>query len=141
MGHADRNVFYYRTLGPGPGTWGSVIGVLIWLMTTGLTAPTWRIFAATVVALAVVAMGIPAAARVSHAAGERDPSYVIVDEIAGQLVTLIGAPFSWKSTLVGVLLFRVFDITKPFPLRRLEQLPEGLGIMMDDLAAGASTHW
>jgi phosphatidylglycerophosphatase A len=61
---------------------------------------------------------------------------VVIDEVAGQLVALIGVPLGWKYLLAGFILFRGFDIIKPFPLRRLEALPEGTGIMMDDVGAG-----
>ena len=58
------------------------------------------------------------------------------DEVAGQLIALIGAPLHWKSMIAAFILFRAFDILKPFPLRRLERLPEGIGIMFDDVGAG-----
>jgi phosphatidylglycerophosphatase A len=68
--------------------------------------------------------------------GQGDPSVVVIDEVAGQMIALIGAALDWKSMLAALILFRVFDITKPFPLRRLEHLPEGAGIMFDDVGAG-----
>jgi phosphatidylglycerophosphatase A len=92
---------------------------------------------ATIVAAAVVTLiGIPAATRVARASGSKDPQFVVIDEVAGQLVALIGVPLAWKSFLAGFILFRVFDIWKPFPIRRLERLPEGTGIVVDDLGAG-----
>jgi phosphatidylglycerophosphatase A len=60
----------------------------------------------------------------------------VIDEVAGQLVTLIAAPLTWQSLLLGFILFRGFDIVKPPPIRRLERLPEGLGIVIDDVGAG-----
>lgn len=66
----------------------------------------------------------------------KDPQIVVIDEVAGQIVALIAAPLSWKTLLVGFILFRMFDILKPPPVRQLEKLPEGTGIMVDDLAAG-----
>jgi phosphatidylglycerophosphatase A len=63
---------------------------------------------------------------------------VVVDEVLGQWVTLLGAVIlNWKALLLGFLLFRLFDIWKPWPIRRLENLPEGTGIVVDDLGAGA----
>jgi phosphatidylglycerophosphatase A len=92
---------------------------------------------ATIIAAAVVTLiGIPAATRVARAADLKDPQFIVIDEVAGQLVTLIAVPLGWKTFLAGLILFRVFDIWKPFPIRRLEQLPEGTGIVVDDLAAG-----
>ena len=61
---------------------------------------------------------------------------MVIDETAGQLITLIGAPLTWKSFLAGFILFRAFDIVKPPPVRQLERLPEGTGIVVDDVAAG-----
>jgi phosphatidylglycerophosphatase A len=61
---------------------------------------------------------------------------VVIDETAGQLITLIGAPLAWKSFLAGFILFRTFDIVKPPPVRQLERLPEGVGIVVDDVGAG-----
>lgn len=68
---------------------------------------------------------------------QKDPGVIVIDEVLGQWVTLLGAPlFSWKALLAGFVLFRTFDIWKPGPLRTLERLPEGTGIVADDLAAG-----
>jgi phosphatidylglycerophosphatase A len=61
---------------------------------------------------------------------------VVIDEVAGQLVTLIAVPLAWKTFLAGFILFRGFDIVKPPPVRQLERLPEGTGIVLDDVAAG-----
>jgi len=83
-----------------------------------------------------IALGIPAATRVARASGVKDPQFVVIDETAGQLITLIAAPLSWKSFLAGFILFRVFDILKPPPVRQFEKLPEGTGIVVDDVAAG-----
>ena len=83
-----------------------------------------------------VALGIPAATQVARAAGLKDPQFVVIDEVAGQLIALIAIPVSWQSLLLGFILFRGFDITKPPPVRQLEGLPEGTGIVVDDVAAG-----
>jgi phosphatidylglycerophosphatase A len=84
----------------------------------------------------VTLIGIPAATRVARASGTKDPSFVVIDEVAGQLIALIAAPLAWKTFLAGFILFRVFDILKPPPVRQLEKLPEGTGIVLDDVAAG-----
>jgi len=123
-------------LRPGPGSWGSAATVLLWwLMARGI-APGWQPWAAMVLAALVVAVGIPAATQVSRASGLKDPQFVVIDEVAGQLITLIAAPVTWKSLLVGFILFRGFDIVKPPPVRQLEHLPEGSGIVIDDVGAG-----
>jgi phosphatidylglycerophosphatase A len=84
----------------------------------------------------VTAIGIPAATLEARGCGKKDPSHVVIDEVAGQLVTLIACPIHWKPLLAGFILFRVFDILKPPPIRSLEKLPEGTGIVVDDLGAG-----
>jgi phosphatidylglycerophosphatase A len=81
-------------------------------------------------------VGIPAATRVARQTGIKDPQFVVIDEVAGQFITLIGAPVSWKTLLLGFILFRVLDTTKPPPIRQLERLPEGTGIVLDDIGAG-----
>jgi phosphatidylglycerophosphatase A len=86
-------------------------------------------------ALAVL-VGIPAATQVARAAGLKDPQFVVIDEVAGQWITLLFAPVAWKTVLAGFILFRGFDIVKPPPVRQLERLPEGTGIVVDDVAAG-----
>jgi phosphatidylglycerophosphatase A len=73
---------------------------------------------------------------VAREAGREDPGFVVVDEVAGQWIALIALRPDWRHALLGLLLFRLFDIWKPWPVRRLEELPEGTGIMLDDVAAG-----
>jgi phosphatidylglycerophosphatase A len=121
---------------PGPGTWGSVATVAIWSVVAHFLAPSLRTPIAVTLALLVILVGIPAATRVARGSGSKDPQFVVIDEVAGQLIALIAVPLSWKSLLAGLILFRVFDIVKPPPVRQLERLPEGTGIMLDDVAAG-----
>jgi phosphatidylglycerophosphatase A len=123
-------------LRPGPGTWGSLATVIIWWLLSRWITPSWQTLAAILLAGAAILVGIPAATRVARVAGLKDPQFVVIDEVAGQLITLIAVPVAWKSLLLGFILFRGFDIVKPPPVRQLEQLPEGLGIVMDDVAAG-----
>jgi phosphatidylglycerophosphatase A len=123
-------------LRPGPGTWGSAATLLIWaalceVLGRGLRTPT-----AIALALLVVVIGIPAATKVARGSGIKDPQFVVIDEVAGQLVALIAVPFAWKSFLAAFILFRAFDIVKPPPVQQLEVLPEGTGIVLDDVAAG-----
>jgi phosphatidylglycerophosphatase A len=88
------------------------------------------------VAILIVLIGIPAATRVSRASASKDPQFVVIDEVAGQLIALIAVPLAWQTFLAGFILFRGFDILKPPPVRQLERLPEGTGIVLDDVAAG-----
>jgi|SRR5450755_3798025 phosphatidylglycerophosphatase A len=123
-------------LRPGPGTWGAATTVLLWWLVGRWIAPAWQPWAAALLVLAVVLIGIPAATQVARASGRKDPQFVVIDEVAGQLVTLIAAPIAWQSLLLGFILFRAFDIVKPPPVRQLERLPEGIGIVVDDVGAG-----
>jgi phosphatidylglycerophosphatase A len=91
---------------------------------------------AIALAVLITLLGIPAATRVARASALKDPQFIVIDEVAGQLIALIGVPLSWKSLLAGFVLFRAFDIIKPPPVRQLEALAEGAGIMLDDVGAG-----
>ncbi len=119
----------------GPGTAGSLAALLI-----AFAMHSWwgagRI-AIGLLALALLVPGIWAAGRTAIIKGRKDPGLVVVDEVLGLWVTLLGAPvLNWKSWLAAFVLFRIFDIVKPWPVRQLEQLPGGAGIVMDDIAAG-----
>src|SRR5205814_9653977 len=109
---------------------------VLWWLLSYLLMPGWQPWTAALLALPAILFGIPAATRVSRASGLKDPQCIVIDEVAGQLITLIAVPISWKSLLLGFILFRGFDIVKPPLLRRLEQLPEGVGIVVDDVGAG-----
>jgi len=98
--------------------------------------PSLRTPVAIALALLVTLIGIPAATQVARASGVKDPQFVVIDEVAGQLIALIAVPLAWKTFLAGFILFRAFDIVKPPPVRQLEKLPEGTGIVLDDVAAG-----
>jgi phosphatidylglycerophosphatase A len=121
---------------PGPGTWGSAATVLLWWLLTREIPSMWQPWTAAALALFAVAIGIPAATIVARAASSKDPQFVVIDEVAGQLIALIAVPASWKCLLAGFILFRGFDMVKPPPVRQLERLPEGTGIVIDDVGAG-----
>jgi len=123
-------------LRPGPGTWGSLATVLLWWLLASHLALPARVPVILALTVIVVAAGIPAATLEARGCGKKDPSHVVIDEVAGQLLTLIACPIVWQALLAGFILFRAFDIVKPPPVRRLEKLPEGTGIVVDDLAAG-----
>jgi phosphatidylglycerophosphatase A len=145
-------------LKPGPGTWGSLGGVAISIaLSSGIE--TWRIYsrgwgdswhaspwamnlrpnAWEYAALLIVsAVGVYVAGKVEKYWGKTDPQFVVIDEVSGQLIAL-SFPFTllnWKGWLLGFILFRVFDIWKPFPARQAESLHGGWGIMADDWIAG-----
>lgn len=123
-------------LRPGPGTWTSAVTVLAWWAAARALPEAWRWPAATGIALILTLAGIQASAVVARESGRHDPGEVTIDEAAGQMLALIALPLSWQYFLAGFILFRGFDIVKPPPLRRLEKLPGGAGIMFDDLGAG-----
>mgnify|MGYP001030621391 FL=1 len=83
-----------------------------------------------------LAAGVPAATSFAADAGKEDPGTVVIDEAAGQLLVFLFLPPTWLNLGLGFVLFRFFDILKPFPISRAERLPRGWGIMADDLAAG-----
>jgi phosphatidylglycerophosphatase A len=128
--------FYIGRLHPGPGTWGSAATVLLWAAAAHWLSLGLQIPIAIALALVIILIGIPAATRVARASSTKDPQFVVIDEVAGQLIALIAVPFAWKTFLIGFILFRVFDILKPPPVRQLEKFPEGTGIVLDDVAAG-----
>jgi phosphatidylglycerophosphatase A len=133
---AVATLFGAGRLRPGPGTWGALAATLLWWLLASQLPPSARIPAILILIVIVTAIGIPAATLEARGCGKKDPQHVVIDEVAGQLVTLIACPIVWKALLAGFILFRVFDILKPPPIRSLEKLPEGTGIVVDDLGAG-----
>ena len=123
---------------PGPGTWGSVAAVLLWAAYAWVLHPAPQaLLMALLAGIAVtLVLGIPAATIVARESGREDPGFVVIDEVAGQWIALLFSPVDWRHGLIALVLFRLFDITKPFPARQLESLPGGWGIVLDDVAAG-----
>lgn len=133
-----------------PGTWGSGVGVALYLLWQKMlpfilgsarnggvsTFGSMSVNGIAFVLLCVV--GIWAAGRCAVVMGMKDPQKVVVDEVMGQLGVFLFVPFasSWMTVLAGFILFRLFDIWKPYPIRKMESLPAGLGICADDLLAG-----
>jgi phosphatidylglycerophosphatase A len=139
-----------------PGTIGALVGVGLYLAVWGVLYQVFEANAARgrldvlyiftpqmavmlVLIFLVSIAGIWAATRAEKATQKKDPSIVVVDEVAGQMIALLSGPFwihTWWSVLSAFILFRLFDIWKPYPIRRLEALESGLGIMADDMLAG-----
>jgi phosphatidylglycerophosphatase A len=135
-----------------PGTWGSLAGVWIyfligarlpaastsnWISIGAINLPV-QLSIAIAVAIALAILGVWTSHRVARFSATKDPQFVVIDEVSGQMFTyvLALAPANWKYLLLGLILFRVFDIWKPFPARQAESLPGGWGIMADDWIAG-----
>ncbi len=132
-------VFMFLATGAGsgylpkmPGTWGSVVGVLLGIGLHQLPVPWYWL-----ITLAVFVVGVAAAGAAEKIVDNSDPSIVVIDEIAGQLVAMAFVPCQIWWLLASFVLFRFFDILKPFPVGWLDShLHGGLGIMLDDVAAG-----
>jgi phosphatidylglycerophosphatase A len=118
-----------------PGTAGSLFGLgSAWLLVYCLRLPP---FCLLILALGLVPIGIWSATVAAQMLGKEDPGQVVIDEVLGQWVTLAGAlRVNWKAFVLGFVLFRLFDIWKPAPVRSFERLPGGQGIVADDLMAG-----
>jgi len=114
-----------------PGTVGTIGALPLWLVVR--RGGPLAVFAT---ACAVTGVGVWAANVVVRESGEEDPQSIVIDEVAGVLFALAAAGSSRKAAAAAVALFRLFDITKPFPARQAEKLPEGWGVMMDDVVAG-----
>ena len=131
--------FFGAGLGkPGPGTWGSVATVLLWAACAWAfhPAPHGLLIALAAVIVLSIVLGVPAATIVARESGRKDPQFVVIDEVAGQAIALLFSPVDLRHALIALVLFRLFDIVKPFPCRQLENLPGGWGIVFDDVAAG-----
>ena len=138
-----------------PGTWGSAVGVLIYLLFRriefysagyfanqnwqGEQVSAWIHVLNAVLLLLFSFAGIWAANRATVLFRDKDPQQAVVDEVIGQLITFLFVPFAISGWLIfaGFLLFRLFDVWKPYPINSLQNLPAGLGVCADDILAGA----
>jgi phosphatidylglycerophosphatase A len=111
-----------------PGTFGSAVGLAVFALVRSADSP--LVEAAAIVALFLV--GVWSGTEAEHHFGGIDPAPVVMDEVVGMLITLAFLPVNWIGALVGFLVFRLFDVYKPWPAARFESLPGGLGIMADD---------
>jgi phosphatidylglycerophosphatase A len=124
-----------------PGTVGSAEGVAIFLAIVALhLGRLSSLLALAIINIVLFAVGVWASNRACRITGLKDPRLVVIDEVSGQLIALtplaLWPSFSVAALVIGFLLFRLFDIFKPYPIRQLEQLPSGLGVMADDSLAG-----
>lgn len=124
--------FYIGNIPFAPGTFGSIPGLALGFFVAGLKLP---------LALACtglfIAMAVRIAAEAEKLLKKKDPACIVIDEIAGMAVTLVGLPFNLTTVLIGFIIFRFLDILKPFPIRALDQqVSGGVGIVMDDVVAG-----
>lgn len=119
-----------------PGTAGSLAALALFAFVRWVGMPAFEL--ATIVAVLIV--GVWSANGAERALGRKDPGPVVIDEVLGMLITLAWLPVSMAGVVLGFLLFRLFDIVKPYPAGRLEHLPGGYGIMLDDAMAGVYSY-
>ena len=133
----NRALMMLATLGPvgffkpAPGSWGSAAAVVLAAILAMLSP--WLLEIAT---LLVCLLGVLAAGRYQTVTSRHDAPEVVIDEVAGQWIALLAVPLDWRWYLLAFLLFRLFDIVKPGPVRMAENLPGGIGVMADDIVAG-----
>ena len=133
---ADGTWMLAATLGVGrlplaPVTWGTVLAIVVFWMMPDLGAIR---FAAIAGILALVA--VPISSRAEKVLGSTDPGQIVIDEAAGMAIALVALPKTIEAWAIAFLLFRLFDIIKPFPANRAQRLPRGLGVVADDVVAG-----
>ena len=118
-----------------PGTFGSLATIPLIIILKDVS-----IIIRIVVLLSVILIGIIVAEKAYHILGDNDPKVVVIDEVAGMLVAALFLPFQWKYIVPAFIIFRILDIIKPFPIRDIEDIKGGIGIMADDILAGAITY-
>ncbi len=129
------SAFYIGFIPGAPGTYASIATTLGFFLVYHFyyrISPVLHLSTVCLIAL----VGVLASAEVRRSRGLEDPRFVVIDEVAGQLVTFLFLPVNAFNLILGTVAFRVFDIYKPFPIRKLEPLGNGVGIMADDLLAG-----
>jgi phosphatidylglycerophosphatase A len=115
-----------------PGTFGSILGLALCFVLAGLKLP----LAVVCIGL-FIALAIRIAAEAEKLLKQKDPGCIVIDEIAGMAVTFVGLPFNLTTALIGFIIFRILDISKPFPIRTLDKrVSGGVGIVIDDVVAG-----
>ena len=118
-----------------PGTWGSIFAILVWWV----LLKDLDLFIFGIVIILFFFIGIIVSNIIIDQNGDNDPSHIIIDELVGQWLALWMLPDGSFYIIIVFILFRFFDIIKPWPIRFMEQLPKGLGVMCDDLTAGLIT--
>jgi phosphatidylglycerophosphatase A len=132
---AIASTLYVGFIPGAPGTYASIVTTLGFLFVYRCSyriVPALHLSAVGLITL----IGVLTSSDVSSSTGIEDPSFVVIDEVAGQLLTFLFLPVNTLNLILGTLAFRCFDMWKPFPIRKLEPLGKGVGIMADDLLAG-----
>ncbi|OIP61418.1 MAG: phosphatidylglycerophosphatase A [Nitrospirae bacterium CG_4_9_14_3_um_filter_53_35] len=114
------------------GTAGTLVGIAIFILLNQFPLKLYGILTS-----AIVFFGVWLSSRAEAILGEKDSGVIVIDEIAGFLITMFALPMTWQTIVIGFFVFRAFDIFKPFPIRRIDQrVPGGWGVMLDDVLAG-----
>ncbi|MCX5669208.1 MAG: phosphatidylglycerophosphatase A [Candidatus Omnitrophica bacterium] len=132
---ATSTVFFIGYLPLVPGTFGSIFGVGLFYLLKGATSVTYFLFIFGIIALGLIASG-----RTERLLNKKDPSCIVIDEVAGMLLALSFMPYDFKIILLSFLIFRILDTLKPFPAGRLQHWRGSVGVLADDLIAGIYTN-
>jgi len=127
-------VFGVGYLPAAPGTWATVVGVVI------VYYLAYNLVILTIVLLVLLMLGVIASGAIEKQLGQKDPGIVVIDEVVGVMIALWGLPPIWSVLICGFFLFRAFDMFKIYPINKLEAQPGGWGIMLDDCMAGVYTN-
>jgi phosphatidylglycerophosphatase A len=131
--------FYTGYFPVASGTIATILAVGLYLLVAPLNTPSHDFFFYAVLLAGLTMIGVWASGLAERIHGEKDSHKIVIDEIVGYGYAMILLPTTWKTVLGAFLLFRVFDVLKPFPIRRLQRLPGGIGVMIDDILAGLYT--
>lgn len=126
--------FYIGYLPFIPGTFGSLAGIIIFIVTQGNNLPH------LLLTLSIIIIGFWVSGKTEEVMGRKDPPCVVIDEVCGMLVSLLFIPYDPRILIIAFIFFRILDTLKPFPSGRLERYKGGIGIMADDLIAGVYTN-
>lgn len=119
-----------------PGTAGSLAALVLYALVRWVGLPAFDV----AMVVAVLAAGVWSASLTERALDQKDPGPIVIDEVLGMLITLMWLPLSLGGVVAGFVLFRIFDIVKPYPAARMESLKGGMGVMLDDAVAGVYGH-
>ncbi len=114
-----------------PGTAGTLGAILLFFFLTFVSFPIYSVFLLILTAFSIFMSSL--AVKIYNS---KDPGQIVIDEVCGFLFTMVLIPFSWGYVITGFLLFRILDILKPYPIRNIEKLRDGYGIVLDDVLAG-----
>ena len=119
-----------------PGTVGSIAGLVVLWVISFTSSDSYQVILQLLFLIIFIPIGVTASSAYEKHFGKIDPKEVVVDEVVGIMITLFALPFTWINIIAGFILFRFFDIVKPFPIGKLQNIKGGWGIMADDIAAG-----